>query len=217
MPWMSFWQLIHLENNQDTISKLFQWTVGCIISFIIMWMIAHMQFQDWLLCLFPWILSLRRIASHTQETVLQSHDAVIAIALVGSMTNSTRNLTASHLMWIQILRNACDLCLGKSTVNSGYLWVGLHVRACLAIFTNCWWPHSVSRSWSERQYPWEREKKRVSDKSNAIWHPSWSNDFCWEYGFFFADIFLFSPPKEPIKYLWMSENEPRKMKVVCML
>lgn len=196
MPWMSFWQLIHLENNQDTISKLFQWTVGCIISFIIMWMIAHMQFQDWLLCLFPWILSLRRIASHTQETVLQSHDAVIAIALVGSMTNSTRNLTASHLMWIQILRNACDLCLGKSTVNSGYLWVGLHVRACLAIFTNCWWPHSVSRSWSERQYPWEREKKkRVSDKSNAIWHPSWSNDFCWEYGFFFADIFLFFPPR----------------------
>lgn len=216
MPWMSFWQLIHLENNQDTISKLFQWTVGCIISFIIMWMIAHMQFQDWLLCLFPWILSLRRIASHTQETVLQSHDAVIAIALVGSMTNSTRNLTASHLMWIQILRNAYDLCLGKSTVNSGYLWVGLHVRACLAIFTNCWWPHSVSRSWSERQYPWEREKKESqinpmpSDTQAEAMISAESMDFSLLTSFYFS-------PKEPIKYLWMSENEPRKMKVVCML
>lgn len=152
MLWTSFWQLTDLENNQDTISKPFQWTVGCIISFIIMWMIAHMQFADRVLCLFPWILCLKRLKPHTQETILQSCDASLtALALAGTMRNPNRLVLAtSHLMRIQILRNECDLCLGKSTVNSGYLWVRFHVRACLAIFAKCWRPHSVSRSWSER-------------------------------------------------------------------
>lgn len=61
--------------------------------------------------------------------------------------------------WIWTFRNPFDLCFGKSSANSGYLWVRLHVRACLAIFTNCWRPHSVSRSRPERQHPWEKERE----------------------------------------------------------
>lgn len=50
MPWISFWQRVRLENNQDTISKPFEWTVGRIISFIIMWKTVYMQFTDRVLC-----------------------------------------------------------------------------------------------------------------------------------------------------------------------
>lgn len=79
---------------------------------------------------------------------------------VGSMRNPGRSVPkASQWVWIWILRNPCDLCFGKSRVNSGYLWVRLHVRACLAIFTNCWRPHSVSWSRPERQHPWEKERE----------------------------------------------------------
>lgn len=62
-------------------------------------------------------------------------------------------LTASTVGWIWMFQSSYDLYFGKSIVNSGYLWVRLHVRACLAIFTNCWWPHSVSWSHPERQHP----------------------------------------------------------------
>lgn len=45
MPWISFWQLEWLENNRDFISKPFQWRVGCIISFIIMWIICNLSIK----------------------------------------------------------------------------------------------------------------------------------------------------------------------------
>lgn len=41
LPWISFWQLTQLENNQDTISKPFQWRVGYITSFINKWTIVY--------------------------------------------------------------------------------------------------------------------------------------------------------------------------------
>lgn len=43
MPWISFWQLIWSENNRD--SKPFQWRVGCIISFLIMWMTCNLRIK----------------------------------------------------------------------------------------------------------------------------------------------------------------------------
>ena len=58
---------------------------------------------------------------------------------------------------------SCELCFfGKSRVNSGYLWVRLRVRTCLAVFTNSRRPHSVSGSRPKRQHPWEKQRERVS-------------------------------------------------------
>lgn len=68
-----------------------------------------------------------------------------------------------------------SLCFFKSRVNSGYLWIRLHVRACLAIFTKCWRPHSVSWSRPEKQHPQKRKKIKsqissVTSNTKALKH-----------------------------------------------
>lgn len=54
--WISFWQLVLLENNEDIISGLFLLTAGCIMSFIMKKMTVFMRLSDWGLSLFPLIL-----------------------------------------------------------------------------------------------------------------------------------------------------------------
>lgn len=110
----------------------------------------------------------------------------------GSMRNPGRWVLTA---WICILRKPCDLCIGKSRVNSGYLWVRLHVRACLAIFANCWRPHSVSWSRPERQHPWEKERARqinlMPSNTRALKHAVISAE---KHEFFFADRFSTEDP-----------------------
>lgn len=98
--------------------------------------------------------------SPTKGFTIQLHQLVLSLSW---------GLAILKLFWpkIWILKPSAALCFIKSRVNSGYLWIRLHVRACLAIFTKCWRPHSVSWSRPEKQHP-QKKKKKIKSQISSV-------------------------------------------------